>query len=228
MDPKTLPKPALIPKIIHYVWVGGKPLTPLAQHCINSWKKYLPEYEIKRWDETNSPMNHQYVKAMYAQKKWAFVSDYIRFWALSGEGGIYLDTDLEVFKSLDDFLPLPGFVGMSKSGQIESSIIGAAPGASFVRVALKWYDQDTEHSILNTSPLILEHALATVENNTVTVFDYSYFHPINDGEILSAVARAHAYGVHHWAESWVPYAGLRKLVRRFGLMEYVKKIKTWL
>lgn len=219
MEPTQTP----IPKIIHYVWVGGKPLTPQARYCLASWQKYLPDYEIKRWDETNSQMDHPYVQAMYAAKKWAFVSDYIRFAALAKEGGVYLDTDQELLKPLDEFLNLPGFVGKSKSGQIESSIIGAAPGAAFIQKALAWYDHDTEYTTANTSPLVLEGAIAAVPSETVTIFDHTYFHPIDEGETVTPAIRASAYGIHHWAESWVPHAGLRKLARRLGVMPLLKR-----
>ncbi len=214
----------VIPKVIHYVWVGGKPLSPLAEHCLASWRTHLPEYELRRWDEETSPMDHHYVQAMYAQKKWAFVSDYIRFFALAREGGIYLDTDMEILKPLDEFLMEPGFVGRSKSGQIESSIIGAPAGAAFVKAALAWYDADSKYSIVETSPLVLERAMATVPDEKVTVFDYTHFHPINEGEVVTPEIRAHAYGIHHWAESWVPYAGVRKLARRLGVMGLIKRI----
>ncbi len=214
----------VIPKVIHYVWVGGKPLSPMAEYCLKSWQKYLPGYVITRWDESNSPMGHHYVEAMYEQKKWAFVSDYIRFWALAREGGIYLDTDLEILKPLDAFLSEPGFVGRSKSGQIESSIIGAPAGAAFVKAALAWYDADTKYSLADTSPLVLERAIATVPSEAVTIFDHTYFHPIDEGEAVTPAIRASAYGIHHWAESWVPYAGVRKLARRLGIMPFLKKL----
>lgn len=215
----------VIPKVIHYVWVGGKPLTPLAEHCLKSWQKYAKDYEIRRWDESNSKMDHPYVQAMYAAKKWAFVSDYIRFFVLAREGGVYLDTDLELFRPIDELLALPGFVGRSKSGQIESSIIGAVPGAPFVKAALAWYDADTKHSTADTSPLVLERAIAMVGGESVTILDHTHFHPIDEGEVLTSEARTRAYGVHHWAESWVPYAGLRKLARRLGIMPFLQKCK---
>jgi mannosyltransferase OCH1-like enzyme len=218
-----------IPKIIHYVWVGGKPLSPLAEQCLASWKTYLPDYEIKRWDETNSHMQHPYVQAMYTTKKWAFVSDYIRFAALRDEGGVYLDTDLELFKDITPLLEQPvGFVGRSKSGQIESSIIGALPHAAFVDAALHFYDTDTKHSIADTSPLVLERAIAATPADVVTMFDYTYFHPIDEGEYVTPVIRQQSYGVHHWAESWVPYAKLRKVARRLGVMSALKSIKKLL
>ncbi len=214
-----------IPKIIHYVWVGGKPLTPLAEKCIASWKRYLPDYEIKQWDETNSPMNHPYVAAMYEAKKWAFVSDYIRFVALESEGGIYLDTDQEILRSLDGLLGHEGFVGRSRHGQIESSIIAAVPGADFLRKALAFYNTDTKRSIENTSPKVLESAIQQ-SFSVVQVFGPEYFHPIDEGEYITEQIRNSAYGIHHWAESWVSYARTRKILRRVGILSLLKRLRN--
>lgn len=95
----------MIPKIIHYCWFGGKEMPALLQLCIASWKKYLPDYQIKRWDETNFDFNMAPLcKEAYAAKKWAFVADYCRVYALYTEGGIYMDTDIMVLKSFDKFL----------------------------------------------------------------------------------------------------------------------------
>ena len=215
-----------IPKIIHYVWVGGKPLSPLAEQCLASWRLHAPDFEIKRWDETNSPMEHHYVKAMYAAKKWAFVSDYIRFYALANEGGVYLDTDQELFRAITPLLEAEaGFVGRSKSGQIESSVIGAIPHAQFVEVACDFYDTDTRYSTEDTSPLIVERAIAQVGGVGVVVHPYTYFHPINEGEYITDTIRRNSYGVHHWAESWVPYARWRKLARKLGVMNVLKRLR---
>ena len=219
-------KQAVIPKIIHYVWVGGAPQPKLVERCIASWKKFLPEYTFRFWHEGNVPMDHPYVVAMYQQKKWAFVSDYIRFWALSREGGIYLDTDMEVLKSLDDLLVNPGgFVGRSTTGQIESSIIAAPVGAEFITQALNFYDTDTTYTIAMTSPLVLERAIATLSQNKPMVYDSRYFHPCNEGELCPETALKAAYAVHHWAESWVPFARLRKVLRRLGVIKLYKKIR---
>lgn len=215
-----------IPKIIHYVWVGPNDISPLAQACIASWKTYLPDYELKLWNESNSPMDHQYVKAMYAKQKWAFVSDYIRFWVLEREGGIYLDTDMEALKPLDDFLDQAGFVGRSKQGDIESSIIGAAPNAPFITRARQFYDNDTLHNTINTSPRVLTTAIA--QDETVQIYESSYFHPVSEGESLTTAQRESAYAAHHWAESWVPFARTRKLIRRTGLHKVKRAISLWL
>ena len=95
----------MIPKVIHYCWFGGNPLPELAQKCIASWKKYCPDYEIKEWNESNFDLNCcDYVREAYEAKKWAFVSDVARLYAMVHEGGIYMDTDVEVIAPLDSLL----------------------------------------------------------------------------------------------------------------------------
>ncbi|RYG45800.1 MAG: glycosyl transferase, partial [Chitinophagaceae bacterium] len=102
----------MIPKIIHYVWFGGNPLPPLAVKCIDSWKKFLPEYEVREWNETNFPIaEFRFAKEALKSRKFAFVSDVVRLWALKEFGGVYMDTDVEVLKPLDAFLHLPAFSG---------------------------------------------------------------------------------------------------------------------
>ena len=102
----------MIPKIIHYCWFGGNPLPKSAIECIESWKQFFPDYEIKEWNETNFDIHlNRYTEEAYQQKKWAFVSDVARLWALVHEGGIYMDTDVEVVRPLDDLLKNKAFIG---------------------------------------------------------------------------------------------------------------------
>lgn len=102
----------MIPKIIHYCWFGGNPLPSLALECIASWKKYLPDYEIRQWDESNFDVNMiPYTAEAYKQKKYAFVSDFARFWIIYHYGGLYFDTDVEVIKPLDDIIAKGNFMG---------------------------------------------------------------------------------------------------------------------
>lgn len=101
-----------IPNTIHYCWFGGNPLPPLAEKCIASWKKYLPNYDIKRWDESNFDVNSiPYTKQAFAAGKYAFVSDYARFWILYNYGGIYFDTDVELINNMDDIIASGPFMG---------------------------------------------------------------------------------------------------------------------
>ena len=95
----------MIPKIIHYCWFGGKPLPASAKKCIDSWKRFFPQYIIKQWDESNFDVNSiPYTKEAYERGKYAFVSDYARFVVIAKEGGIYFDTDVEVIKDMSDII----------------------------------------------------------------------------------------------------------------------------
>ena len=119
----------MIPKIIHYCWFGGKPLPKSAEKCIASWKKYLPDYEIKRWDESNFDVNAiPYTREAYAACKFAFVSDYARFWILYHYGGVYFDTDVEVIRPIDDIINRGGFLGVESN---RNGIYTVNPGLGF-------------------------------------------------------------------------------------------------
>lgn len=101
-----------IPKTIHYCWFGGSKLPNSAEKCIDSWKKHLPEHEIKRWDESNFDVNMiSYTRAAYKAKKYAFVSDYARYWILYNHGGLYFDTDVEIISGIDDIIAQGAFMG---------------------------------------------------------------------------------------------------------------------
>lgn len=224
----TEPVYTTIPRVIHYVWVGGKPLTPLAEQCLLSWQKYLPEYEIKRWDETNSPMTHPYVVAMYKEKKWAFVADYIRFFVLAREGGIYLDTDTEVLKSFDDLLAHPAFFGQTKDGMTAAGVIGATPNHPAIQAMLAEYDQVRMVETVRTSPMVVTEVLKNNSYEGVQVYDYRYFNPCDDGEVCTPEKLAVAYAKNHWAESWVPFARVRKILRRIGVMPLLRKLRGYI
>ena len=149
----------MIPKIIHYCWFGRNPLPPLAVKCIESWKKYLPDYEIKEWNEDNFDVNIiPYTAEAYQQGKYAFVSDYARFWILYRYGGIYFDTDVEVIRPLDDILVRGGFMGFEtdykerpKSHEIATNPclglsvapglgLSVAPGLGLIKKMMDYYD----------------------------------------------------------------------------------------
>ena len=114
----------MIPKIIHYCWFGGNPLPNMAKHCIESWKKYCPDYEIIEWNEENFDVNKSdYVKEAYDAKKWAFVSDVARLYALVNYGGIYMDTDVEIIKPLDSLLGYEAVSGFESETQIPTGLM---------------------------------------------------------------------------------------------------------
>lgn len=131
-----------IPKIIHYVWVGGNPKPKDIQKCMNSWKKHLDGYEIKEWNETNFDINsHPFCKAAYEAKKWAYVSDYIRAYAIYNEGGIYLDTDVILLRNFDPYLKHDAFVGFENDTHPFTAVFGAQKKHPLLKKILDYYDK---------------------------------------------------------------------------------------
>ena len=145
----------MIPKVIHYCWFGGNPLPEEAKRCIESWKKYCPDYKIIEWNENNYDVNsNEYMKAAYKEKKWAFVSDYARIDVVYKYGGIYMDTDVELVKELDSFLndrmycgwemrdPLLDKLGRSYENSVAFGLgFGAEKGHPALKKILDLYDR---------------------------------------------------------------------------------------
>lgn len=130
----------MIPKRIHYCWFGGNEKPALIQKCINSWKKYLPDYEIIEWNEdTFDVEQNQYVKEAYTNKKYAFVTDYVRLFVMYTYGGIYMDTDVEVVKSLDPFLDNNAFSGFETPQWIPTGIMACEKGFPLFKEFLDYY-----------------------------------------------------------------------------------------
>ena len=135
----------MIPKIIHLCWLSGDPYPRKIQFCIDSWKKYLPGYEIMLWDTNRFDVNAiPWTRKAFGAKKYAFAADYIRLYAVYNYGGIYLDSDVEVIRPFDDLLDLPYFVGSEAGPEgIELAAFGAEKGSEWVKYALDYYaDRD--------------------------------------------------------------------------------------
>ena len=131
-----------IPKIIHYCWFGGKPKPELAEKCIRSWKKHCPDYEILEWNEDNFAVSAAplYVQQAYAQKRWAFVSDYVRLKALTEMGGVYMDTDVEVIKPLDPYLEHTAFAGFEHPQRVQTGLLACQKDFPLFQTFLSYYD----------------------------------------------------------------------------------------
>ena len=133
----------MIPKVIHYCWFGGNPLNDMAKKCIESWKKYCPDYEIVEWNESNFDIGTScdYVKEAYEAKKWAFVSDYVRLWAIYNYGGIYLDVDVELIKSIDFLRKNKAFFGFEDDNNIATGVgFGAEKDNDVVKELINDYN----------------------------------------------------------------------------------------
>lgn len=133
----------MIPKKIHYCWFGKGEMPELAQKCINSWHKFMPDYEYKLWNEESFDVNViPYTREAYEARKYAFVTDYVRLWALYTEGGIYMDTDVEILKPLDDLLYLSAFTGYEGSKMIPpvTGLMASEPDGCWVKEQLDSYE----------------------------------------------------------------------------------------
>ena len=208
----------MIPKIIHYCWFGGNPLDKLGQKCLNSWKQYFPDYEIKEWNETNFDVNCcQYVKEAYQAKKWAFVSDYARFKILYEQGGVYFDTDVEVIRPFDDILSKGNYMGCERSYDNINPGLGmaVAPGLGIIKEIIDDYEKssfvktdgtyDLTTIVERTTKMLKKHGL----NNTdeiqivadVNIYPPEYFCPINM-ETGKLTITHNTYSIHRFAGSW--------------------------
>lgn len=191
----------MIPKKIHYIWFGKGEKNDRIKHCIESWKKYLPDYEIIEWSEDNFDVNfNDFTKKAYENKKWAYVSDVARFWILYNEGGIYLDTDVEVYKPIDEFLENSAFVGFEDTYYLSSATIGAEKGNPVMKMILDYYNcidfkmyDDWKDYIKyeETSPCIISNIIGLLGMNrnldqeqhikNITIYPRSYFFTEGEG-----------------------------------------------
>ena len=206
-----------IPKIIHYCWFGGNPLPELAQKCIESWKKYCPDYEIKRWDETNFDLNYNnYVREAYEAKKWAFVTDVVRLYALVTYGGIYMDTDVEVLKPLDELLQYDSVSGFEAEKRIPTGLMASKKGQELFVEMLHNYDDshfirpdgtyDTTTNVTRITDTCLKYGLVlNNEKQTVngfTLLPKDYLCP-KDSETKEMCITENTLTIHHFDGSWV-------------------------
>jgi mannosyltransferase OCH1-like enzyme len=206
----------MIPKRVHYCWFGNNPETELMESCLLSWKKLLPDYEVKRWDEKNSPMLFGYLQRAAKHKKWANMSNFVRLYALFAEGGIYLDTDVQVVKSFDSLLGFRAFLGCeSKDPRVNNAVFGSEPGHPFVLrmmcalfSSFSGQEPANESSPILTTRLLIERGLKGYSETTqivanVAIFPVRYFYPFYLGEVFRpACITPDTYTLHHWAKSW--------------------------
>lgn len=211
-----------IPKIVHYCWFGGKPLPKSALKCIESWRKFLPGFEIKEWNESNFDVEEiPYIKEAYRARKFAFVSDYARFAILHKHGGLYFDTDVEVVKALDDILEQGAFMGCEIDGGNDSILvnpgvgIGAEAGMPLYEEIIAHYreshfinDDGSENLttvVTRTTDILKKHGLQDCMGiqrlPEVTIYPKDFFNPLNanTGQILRT---ENTRSIHWYSRTW--------------------------
>lgn len=210
-----------IPKKIHYCWFGGKDKPSIVVKCIESWKKHLHDYEFIEWNENNTNFyENKYMKQAYEAKKFAFVSDYVRVRVLYEHGGIYLDTDVELFKSFDNLLHHESFWGFEQENFIATSTMGAAPKNKLIKEFLnlyrnknflnkdgsfnEWTNVAMVTSMLEDLGLIKNGEYQELEGIGV-FYPQTYFSPFDYINCRKLITRD-TYAIHHFHKSWLPFS----------------------
>lgn len=207
----------MIPKTIHYCWFGNAPLSDLNKRCIDSWRRVMPEYQMKEWNETNTPLDNLYSQTAYAKRLWSKLSNLVRLQALYTEGGIYLDTDVEVIKNFSPLLHDECFVGFQQeedvSGDwVNNAVIGAQPGHPFLKRCVDLTEQAfEEEGELLLSPVVTTMILKAMglrkyklqKIKEVTLYPIEYFYPYPwFGQFTPDCIKENTYCVHHWEGTW--------------------------
>lgn len=232
----------MIPKIINYCWFGRNEKSDFIKKCIDSWKKMCPDYLIVEWNEENFDINSNvYVKEAYENKKWAFVSDYVRLYALKVNGGFYLDTDVELVKSLDPFTNCVAFTGYESKYCIPTAVMGAEKENEWINYLLSYYDD--KHFVLENGQFDMTTNVVTITEMTknkyemkfenkfyeipgvVSFFPKDYFAPKSPGEKKYTITE-NTVAIHHFDGSWME--GNRNInhikMRHSGLLAFIRKI----
>ncbi|RJE91157.1 glycosyl transferase [Paenibacillus sp. 1011MAR3C5] len=237
-----------IPRIIHYCWFGRGEKSKKIKKCMKSWEKHLSGYRFIEWNEDLFDIGQsRYTKEAYDARKFAFVSDYVRLHALHQYGGIYLDTDVEVVKPLDDLLVHEAFTGFEDETYLQSGTMGATAGHPWIKALLDEYEgrafllPDGTYDMLTNTAVISEHCKRDglklngqhqVLDNRVVFYPRTYFSPydyINGGSYLTA----DSYTIHHFAQSWLPAhvrlkSGIKRVAGRVVGPKVISKMRKWL
>lgn len=208
----------MIPKIIHYCWFGPAKMNNLALKCIESWKTYLPDYELMLWNEESFDLSSTiWTKQAYEAKKYAFITDYVRLYALKKYGGIYMDTDVEVVKRLDRFLDCPAFSGFETPTMIPTGIMASEIDGVWVNLMLKYYDNksfigpDGNPDLLSNVTIItnMMSEYGFIPNNEFQtcngifhLYPRDYFCP-KDQATLQVLNTSNTHCIHHFNGSWL-------------------------
>lgn len=206
----------MIPPIIHYCWFGPNPKSELAKKCIESWKKYCPDYELREWNENNFDINlFDYTKEAYEERKWAFITDVVRLYALINYGGIYMDTDVEVLKPLDSLLSYSAVSGFESNKQIPTGLMACEKGNCMFAEFLEDYTNahfkrkdgslDITTNVTRITKVCLRYGL--VQNNTLqtvngfTLLPKEYLCP-KDLITKELKLTENSFTIHHFDGSW--------------------------
>lgn len=220
----------LIPKKLHYCWFSGSPMPEPLERCVDSWRRFCPDYEIIRWDESNYDVSAiPYMEQAYRRKKWGFVSDVARLDIICRHGGIYLDTDVELLRNPDALLYQPAFCATEKWGIVNSGGgLGAAPGNEAIRRLLEFRKKQTfeyDNGQLNlmasgyyeTFPLLQaglrpNGKTQMVADGMMTIYSSEFFHPFDYISGRTNITE-NTFSIHHFSGTWLGSTGSEERAR---------------
>lgn len=232
----------MIPKIIHYCWFGNQPLPESAQKCITSWKKHMPDYEIKEWNEDNFDVNMTaYTKEAYEAQKYAFVSDLARFWVLYHHGGIYFDVDVEMIRPIDDILAKGAFMGCEHTLEKDPSV-RVAPGLGIasdskdeiIKEIVDSYQSrhfiqedssfDFTTVIIPITNILKKHGLSDTSQGiqkvgNIYIYPQDYFCPMNY-QTGTITITDNTRTIHHYISTWLTEENIyeKAILRKFTFL----------
>ena len=200
----------MIPKTIHYIWLGGRSKSKLTEVCINTWKRNLPDYKIIEWNESNIDLENLcnengFLKRCVELKLWAFVSDYLRLWILENQGGIYLDTDVEVLKPFDLLLDQHVFMGYEANDYVGTAVIGAEKGNALIARLLKFYKEDIWNVDFINNPIIFKYLMEKEPSvfEECNIYPQNFFSPYEPKKIYDGkVEDDKSYTIHWYTQNW--------------------------
>ncbi len=248
----------MIPKVIHYCWFGRNTLPDSAQKCIASWRKFLPDHEIREWNEDNFDVNIiPYTQQAYEAKKYAFVSDYARFWILYFYGGLYFDTDVEIIKPMNDIIAQGAFMGIEANTIVNKSIenggksfevnpglgLGVTPKLELYKELLDYYKNEVFihpdgtmnlKTIVTRSTAILKEHGFNGKNEIqkiggVTIYPHDYFCPMDSTTGIVTITER-SISIHHYDCSWLDHNTITfklHLIKNFMFKLLGKRIVGW-
>ena len=231
----------MIPKTIHYCWFGKGKKPVKARKCIASWYKLCPDYKIVEWNESNFDINmSEYTKFCYENKKYAYLSDYVRLWAVYNYGGIYLDTDVEIIKALDELLEDEAYFGFENDSYVASGLgFGAKKGNKVLAAMIAEYDLSARKATgcprLNTDALLKLGLELNGQEQVICgarIYPQDYFNPYD--ELTGRLKKTkNTYSIHWFTGSAmdkkvVMLNNLVKPIRRIFGSKFTAKIKALL
>lgn len=227
----------MIPKKIHYCWFGGNELPELAKQCISSWKKYLPDYEIIEWNESNYDIEkNRYIREAYSKKKYAFVSDFARFDILNNYGGIYFDTDVEVIKDITNLIEKGSFVGLESPGLINTGLgMAGSINEKIFKEVIDSYEKDSfinsdgtmnlKTVVYRVSEIFEKYGLSKQDEfqfiQNINIYPVEYFCP-KSPKTMNLLITNNTYTIHHYDASWIDYRTRQLMIEKSNITNKIK------